>query len=41
MAEKRILVQKIPREKAKSALGYVCASLIDSPVWPKSEDAAE
>ena len=31
ITEKGILVQKIPREKAKSALGYVRARLTDSP----------
>jgi hypothetical protein len=30
IAEKRVLVQKIPREKAKSALGYIRAS-----AWPR------
>jgi len=29
--EKRVLVQKIPRPKAKSALGYMRTSLTDSP----------
>ena len=35
IADKRILVQKIPREKAKSALGYIRAT-----AWPESQDAA-
>ena len=41
IAEKRVLVQKIPRAKAKSALGFVRASLIDSPARPKSQNAAQ
>jgi len=41
MADKRISVQKIPRDKAKSALGYVRASRIDSPAQPTSQSAAE
>lgn len=38
MADKRIVVQKIPREKAKSALGYVRAA---SPGHPASPDVAQ
>lgn len=38
IAEKRIVVQKIPREKAKSSLGYV---RIDSAAHPASAEAAE
>jgi|SRR3984893_9459837 hypothetical protein len=36
IAEKRIVVQKIPREKTKSALGFIRA-----PAQPESQDAAE
>jgi hypothetical protein len=34
IADKRVLVQKIPRQKAKSALGYIRASLTASPAFP-------
>ncbi len=33
-------VQKIPREKAKSALGYLRVFLTHSPAQPTSQDAA-
>jgi hypothetical protein len=36
IAEKRIVVQKIPREKTKSALGFIRA-----PAQPESQGAAE
>jgi hypothetical protein len=36
IAEKRIVVQKIPQEKKKSALGFIRA-----PAQPESRDAAE
>jgi hypothetical protein len=38
IADRRILVRKIPREKAKSALGYLRTS---SPARAESQDAAE
>ena len=38
--EKRILVQKIPRPKAKSALGYMRTSLNDSPASRNTQGAS-
>jgi hypothetical protein len=41
IAEKRILIQKIPREKAKSALGYIRADLSGSQAHTTRRDATE
>jgi hypothetical protein len=41
ITDRRVLVQKITREKAKSALGYMRADLTGSPTHTTRRDATE